>query len=48
MNKTECPVCDCKYETSAELMRHLYSSHKELTRDLTEDEDKKAFMRRNQ
>ena len=43
----ECPACDCSYETSAELMRHLYGSHLELTRDLTEKQDKKAFLRKH-
>ena len=34
--KKECPACDCKYDTEAELMRHLYNGHKEIMRDLTE------------
>jgi len=47
MNTTthQCPACDCTYETEAELMRHLYNGHKELTRDLTAEEDRKAFLR---
>ena len=44
MNTTECPACDCKYNTEAELMRHLYSKHQAEARDLSE-EDRKAFIR---